>query len=280
MKILRGILCCLLLCSPLVYAAQPAPSLKQAEKELKGKTVFLRGMEAGDKLVFDAQGAEVGSYQTGSFAYSAIQIQKIHLTDAQLEMRGKRVALVLHAKSNTLLLSDAQFVPLHENVDVVIGVDAAHPEAIDAAIGKVFAFSAAEVVGGLPPVAEKIALYSLGSDAPPVGKTETPYKPGTPGLSPPRLLHSVAPAFTDEARQNKASGLCVLSMIVDTTGRPEHIRIVQSLAAGGLKTNRPLDGGLQFNAVKAASQYRFDPARLRGTPVPVAINVVVNFRIY
>lgn len=280
MKIFRGILCCLLLGSPLVYAAHADSSVKQVANELNGKTVLLRGMEAGDKLVFDAQGKEVGSYQTGPFAYSAIKIKKVHLSDTQLKIEGERGALVLHAKSNTLLLSDAQYVPLHEKVDVVVGRDAAHPEALEATIEKIFASSAAEIVGGLPPVAEKIALYSLGADAPPVGKTETPYKKGMAGLSMPRLVHSVFPEFTNEARANKVGGLCVLSMIVDAIGRPEHIRIVHSFTDGGLKTNRPLDDGLQFNAVKTVSQYRFDPARLHGTPVPVVINVEVNFQIY
>jgi hypothetical protein len=280
MKMFCGILCCILLCSPMVYAAPPALSLKQVEKELKGKTVFLRGMEAGDKLVFDAEGKEEGSYQPGPFAYSAIKVNKVHLSHAQFEIDGERGVLVLHAKSNTLLLSDAQYLPLHEKVKILIALDAAHPEALDAAIEKIFTFSAADIVGGLSPVAEKIALYSLGADAPSAVKTETPYKQGMAGLSMPRLVHSVVPEFTNEARANKVGGLFVLSMIVDTIGRPEHIRIVHSLADGGLKSNRPLDDGLEFNAVKTVSQYRFDPARLHGTPVPVAINVEVNFRIY
>jgi hypothetical protein len=278
MKILRGILCCLLLCSPLAYAAQPAPSLKQVEKELKGKVVLLRGMEAGDKISFDANGKEVGSYQTGPFAYSAIKIEKVRLSAAQLEIEGKRGALVLHAKPNTLVLSDPEFLPLKEKVEIAISVDAAHPEALDAAIGKVFAFNAADVIAGLSPTAKKDALYSLGADAPSDGKIETPYKSGVAGLTMPRVVYSAAPEFTDEAREKKVSGLCILSMIVDTIGRPEHIRVVSSLADDG--TKHPLDSGLQLNAVKAVSQYRFAPGRLHGAPVPVAMQVMVNFRIY
>ncbi len=279
MKILRGILCCILLCSPLVYAAGPAPSIKQVEKELKGKVVLLRGMEAGDKISFDANGKEVGSYQTGPFAYSAIQVNKIRHSDTRFEIEGKRMVLVLMKWSGTSL-SDPRAVPLQEKVDIVIGLDPAHPEALDAAIGRIFAFNAADVIAGLSPVAQKIALYSLGADAPSDGKIETPYKSGMAGLTMPRVVHSVDPGFTNKARANKASGLCVLSMIVDTIGRPEHIRVVSSLADDGLKTKHPLDSGLQLNAVKAVSQYRFDPARLHGTIVPVAIHVEVNFRIY
>jgi len=279
MKILRRALCCILLCSPLVYAAGPAASPKQVEKELKGKVVLLRGMEAGDKITFDANGKEVGSYQTGPFAYSAIQVNKIRHSETEFEVEGKRMALVL-MKWSKGSLSDPQAVPLQEKVDIRIGLDAAHPEALDAAIEKIFAFNAADVIAGLSPAAQKIALYSLGADAPSDGKIETPYKSGVAGLTMPRVVYSAAPEFTDEAREKKVSGLCILSMIVDTIGRPEHIRVVSSLADDGLKTKHPLDSGLQLNAVKAVSQYRFDPGKLHGTPVPVAIQVMVNFRIY
>jgi hypothetical protein len=279
MKILRRALCCILLCSPLVYAAGPAISPKQVEKELKGKVVLLRGMEAGDKISFDASGKEVGRYQTGPFAYSAIKVDKVRLSDARLEIEGKRMALVLMKWSKDIL-SDPQAVPLQEKVEIVIKQDPAYPEALDAAIGKVFALNAADVIAGLSPAAQKIALYSLGADAPSDGNIETPYKSGVAGLTMPRVVYSAAPEFTDEAREKKVSGLCILSMIVDAIGRPEHIRVVSSLADDGLKTKHPLDSGLQLNAVKAVSQYRFAPGRLHGTPVPVAIQVMVNFRIY
>jgi outer membrane biosynthesis protein TonB len=38
--------------------------------------------------------------------------------------------------------------------------------------------------------------------------------------------------------------------------------------------------GLDQNAVEAVKQYRFQPGQFQGKPVPVEIQVSVNFRIY
>jgi TonB family protein len=41
---------------------------------------------------------------------------------------------------------------------------------------------------------------------------------------------------------------------------------------------RPLGGGLDDKAVEAVRRWRFEPARREGKPVPVQINIEVNFR--
>jgi periplasmic protein TonB len=38
--------------------------------------------------------------------------------------------------------------------------------------------------------------------------------------------------------------------------------------------------GLDEQAFRAVRQYRFKPATLQGVPVPVEVNIEVNFRIY
>jgi outer membrane biosynthesis protein TonB len=38
--------------------------------------------------------------------------------------------------------------------------------------------------------------------------------------------------------------------------------------------------GLDEKAIEAVREYKFKPARYQGHPVAVAIDVVVNFRIY
>lgn len=89
------------------------------------------------------------------------------------------------------------------------------------------------------------------------------------GVSAPVLVYSVEPEFSDEARRAKYQGICVVSLIVDTHGNPQNIRVV-----------RPLGMGLDQKAVEAVRQYKFRPAYYHGHPVPVLINVEVNFRIY
>jgi TonB family protein len=94
------------------------------------------------------------------------------------------------------------------------------------------------------------------------------YHPGG-GVSAPQLILAPDPEFSDEARRAKYQGVCVVALIVDAQGNPQHIRVV-----------RPLGMGLDEKAVKAVRQYKFKPAMYHGHPVPVEVNVEVNFRIY
>ena len=89
-------------------------------------------------------------------------------------------------------------------------------------------------------------------------------------VSAPVLVHSVDPEFSDEARRAKFQGVCLISIIVDAQGNPMNPRVV-----------RPLGMGLDEKAIAAIKQFRFRPAMKDGrTPVPVALTVEINFRLY
>lgn len=85
----------------------------------------------------------------------------------------------------------------------------------------------------------------------------------------PILIYSVDAAFSEEARQQKIHGVSVVSLVVDTQGLPENIRVV-----------RKLGHGLDEQAVAAVKQYRFKPSLKNGAPVPTEVTVNVNFHIY
>ncbi len=89
------------------------------------------------------------------------------------------------------------------------------------------------------------------------------------GVSEPQLIYSVDPEFSDEARRAKYQGVCVVSVIVDAQGNPQHVHVARSLGMG-----------LDEKALEAVKQYKFKPAYYQGHPVAVEIDVVVNFRIY
>lgn len=79
----------------------------------------------------------------------------------------------------------------------------------------------------------------------------------------------VDPQFPADAPEGKFSGSAVIALVVGTNGKPERVHVVKSL-------------GTEFdkNAVAAVERYRFDPAIQHGKPVPVTVNVEVNFRRY
>lgn len=88
-------------------------------------------------------------------------------------------------------------------------------------------------------------------------------------VSAPAVLFMREARFSNEARQNKYTGICVLSFIVDTRGMPQDVQVV-----------KPLGFGLSEQAIKAVEGYRFKPAMKNGVPVPVKMSVEVAFNLY
>lgn len=89
------------------------------------------------------------------------------------------------------------------------------------------------------------------------------------GVTPPVIIYQVDPEFSDQARMAKYQGVAVVEFIVDAKGLPQDIKVIQ-----------PLGMGLDEKAVAAIRQYRFKPATLKGRPVPVRIDMSVDFHIY
>jgi TonB family protein len=92
---------------------------------------------------------------------------------------------------------------------------------------------------------------------------------GNQNSTQPRLISSVSPEYSPQARAAKFSGVCVVGLTVDTNGKPTNVRIV-----------KPLGMGLDEMATKAVSQYRFAPSMRDGAAVPADIKVEVSFRYY
>lgn len=88
-------------------------------------------------------------------------------------------------------------------------------------------------------------------------------------VSAPQLVYQVDPEFSEEARKAKFQGEVLVHLIVDATGRPTQVRVI-----------RPVGMGLDEKAREAVAQYKFKPARKGGQPVPVELNVAVNFQIF
>jgi TonB family protein len=96
-----------------------------------------------------------------------------------------------------------------------------------------------------------------------------PYRIGG-AVSAPVVTFEPEAEFSDEARRAKYQGIVVVSIIVDAQGNPQNARVVRSLGMG-----------LDEKALEAVRKYKFRPAMKDGrTPVPVAMNVEVNFRLY
>ncbi len=89
-------------------------------------------------------------------------------------------------------------------------------------------------------------------------------------VSAPTPIHMPNAIYTADARKRKVQGECFIRLIVDAQGLPQNPQVV-----------RPLDPGLDANALEAVRHYRFKPAVKKGVgPVPAMVTVAVNFRLY
>jgi TonB family protein len=105
------------------------------------------------------------------------------------------------------------------------------------------------------------------------------------GVTPPEAIYSFEPEYTREARQAKVAGSVLVRLVVDEQGTPTHVQVARGL---GLRPDGTMDpavpkaiaDGLNQRAVEAVSQYKFKPAMEDGKPVPVSLNIEVNFQIF
>ena len=85
----------------------------------------------------------------------------------------------------------------------------------------------------------------------------------------PRAIHTVPVEYTEEARNAKRQGICGLSLVVGTDGKPSNIVVIKKLGMG-----------LDQKAIDAVRQWTFEPARRNGRPIPSRLMLNVSFSLY
>lgn len=110
---------------------------------------------------------------------------------------------------------------------------------------------------------------SLGAQALVVSRNANvkPYKMG-PGMTAPTLAYKVEPQYSEDARLAKYQGTVVVSVVIGVDGTAENMKVVRGLGLG-----------LDDQAMKAISQWKFNPGTVQGEPVPVMATIEVNFRL-
>jgi protein TonB len=94
-------------------------------------------------------------------------------------------------------------------------------------------------------------------------------KVGVGGVSAPIPIYSPDPAYSEEARKAKFGGVALLWIVVDAQGRVQKLLIAKHLPMG-----------LDEEAVKTVSTWRFKPALRQGAAGPVQVQVEVRFQLF
>ena len=89
------------------------------------------------------------------------------------------------------------------------------------------------------------------------------------GVTAPVPIQMSEPEYSKEAKEAKFNGIVLVGLIVDTQGMPQNVHVLRGVGMG-----------LDQNAIDAVKQYRFKPAMEGDKPVPVEVNLEVNFQIF
>lgn len=261
-----------LLLLPMALPAQSnQPTL---ESRLIGKPLYLRGCWRADMLRFDGSGRLLSPSETTSFTLSGIDVTHVQLRGNGLVIEGRRVGLELEqkdARARIPLQTSSQpgsDEPIHIEIALAPGAD--YSEALNA----VFADDLASLVPTLPPYWRVYATNNFlapGDHVPlhseKVEKAiEKPVRKGKGTIVRPTLLRSVVPKYPEAARLLGYKGSVIVSVVVEKEGNPSHLQLL-----------RPAGLGLDEQAIAAVQHYAFNPATQKGKPVPVDLNIVVNF---
>jgi protein TonB len=101
-----------------------------------------------------------------------------------------------------------------------------------------------------------------------VAAAEQPYMVGG-SVSPPQVVSKKEPEYTPEALAARREGEARIALVITTEGLPSDIHEI----------GQPLGYGLDEKAVEAVQQWRFRPGEKSGRPVPVRMQIELNFHL-
>lgn len=297
-------------------AAQREPGMTEDElkQALVGKTFYLRGGYLDDSLSFDEHGKLDGHSPQGSYTLNLIQIEKVHLDKRKVVLEGIRFGLhflgALPYEDSANALDRVRITPKKKAVKITIarervvkpkkeknrrrrGAPAAENKA--APVPTPPAENAGDTTTTSPAHAAAMLRQALDAIFAPkldarmlaampefwklyyqAAAAKTDFRPADPAVlrqsavtRKARLLSSVEPDSNQYAQNAGVAGMALYHAVIGADGKVEEIAVA-----------RPIGFGLDENAVAAIRRARFEPAMKNGRPVPVLLDLVVEFRIY
>lgn len=282
----------LILLSPALSGtcAAQTPDLNTViHQQYEGHIFALRHPLTKDHQEYDATGKLLTSGNEGSWTlYSKLLIHKIIQGDGKLEVQAIRVGMVYDGRKLVDVRKDQDKKhaprpvgdPITLQMQFTGSLDA---EALHKLWGQVFALTAEDLLGSMPPLWQQYVEKYMDTDAITGGEVEFNSIPRTipdrnpyPGVviiggkskvKPPEPVSTPDPEYGNGGVRLKIEGTTTFSAIITEKGTTEKIQVV-----------RPLGLGIDEAAAKAASQWKFKPATRDRVPVPVSLNLEINYQ--
>lgn len=178
--------------------------------------------------------------QAASLTRRALEICESHLA-----MQPQDQALALELEADMLGRASADGAPLWKRAAAIRAT----------AVSEIHATESS----GQNEIASVAASDS--KDSPP------PQRPGD-GVTTPSVIFKREPEYSEAARLSRLSGTVLLSLVIDQKGVPRDLKLVQGLGYG-----------LDEQAARAVTTWRFTPATKNGRAVGIQARLEVNFRL-
>jgi TonB family protein len=274
-----------------LLATRPVRADETLEKQVKAdyldKVLTLRHFYSGEHLKFHSDGSLQRSASPGLWTLDGqIEVQDVHLHGAQLVIKARRIHRIFDNQGKPLdqltalknqsgkQQKDLEKALQHLKAEIEIELPSDNPNENDvsAAIHAIFVTGSDSMMDVVP---SYWRAYFAKQEGKPLPTPEMPKErvyasnPRRGGVLAPHLTYGSDPEYSEEARKARFMGTVVLGLVVDSSGNPTELQI-----------QRPIGLGLDEMAIKAVNAWRFRPGEKDGSPVPVAINVEVNFHLY
>jgi TonB family protein len=250
---------------PLTASTQAQSSdqvLKDFRTQVLNQRLILQNFSADAETNFEWTANGLSSTPPKVRTLGVFKLSSAKLHKDSLELTGSRSILSKDKDAKPVLLGDVPIV-------IKIALNGADPaQVLPDLKQKLFFPTLQSAIAAIPLPYQK--MLSL-TDEPPK-KLTTPLHPECPATGAnfirPRVIYQEAPEFTEEARRAHFNGAVAVLLTIDENG---HV--------SDLWLKSPVGLGLDEQAMKAVSNYKFNPATCDGTGVKTFLMVEVNFAI-
>jgi hypothetical protein len=278
----------------LILTAQSAYA-QNSEKELAnrliGHPLYLRDAWQENRIEFDSHGQPIGDVHRGPVTLSGVDVTGIKLRGNNLEIRGRRVALIARRSGQplereTAIASTTTIVPslrpgdghrFRPAEEVQFTVHSDRDGSFAEALTAIFADGVAQLAKSVPSAWRCYAAsYFIDGPVSPSAANDVKHCAEThssaaqnasdDSLDPPALIQQANTAYTNTAAQLRLSGISEVYVTVQPDGSPADLQVIQALGAG-----------LDEQTLSAFSRSTFRPATRDGRPAPAGLFLQIRY---
>jgi protein TonB len=261
----------------------------QLRSEFVGQRFFISGFPSGVALNFDVNGNLIDNEKPGTWTVDGlVEIQKVTVFDDRVEFAGERKLISFEPTRHVKGTSPVPETRTHSGGKVVIRVARSSSDGKDSlqAVRRILLDRSAPILGRVPPywkpfvcrmeaasngasesMCDTFQIKGIGPLTNPEASGKSAKDKNALGVKPPEAKYTPDPVFPNKARRVRSVATCVFMVVIGEDGVPSNIRVTE-----------PCGLGFDDSAYAAIQEWRFKPATRNKEPMPVTINIEINFQ--